>query len=365
MANLIAIPWVEMITVPMCLLSTLLTLVNATMGQIFFHFTILLLAPLWLFLKYLSSWQYVMWYHAMPSCFILMTSFMAAFLLLLPRGWPTRWMGVVWALPLFFPKLPSPEVGDIWLTVLDVGQGLSSVIRTAHHVLIYDTGPQFPNGFDAGEQVVLPFLRYSGIHFVDRMVISHGDNDHIGGSGSVLKSMSVGDVLTSVPNRFPTHRAWSCHEGQTWIWDRVTFEMLSPENGTPYEGNNSSCVLRVSHGHQAILLTGDIEKPQERWLLTHEGSPLRSTVMIAPHHGSRTSSSAAFVRAVSPRYVLFPVGYYNRYHFPASVVQQRYRVIGARTLSTAKSGAICLRLSTDDTMVVNVVDQQQYFWQRK
>ncbi len=364
-ANLIAIPWVEMITVPMCLLSTIFLFINHSMGSFLFQLTAYLLAPLWWLLKWLANLPDAVWHHTLQSPFLLLSSSVAVLLLLMPRGYPNRWLGLVWILPLFFPRVDRPETGAVWLTVLDVGQGLSSVIQTAHHALIYDTGPKFPGGFDAGNDVVVPYLRTAGITRVDALLVSHGDNDHSGGSQAILKQESVQRVLSSVPERFPGVNAEHCHVGQHWEWDGVGFEMLAPPVDEPYEGNNSSCVLRVRAHQQAILFVGDIEKPRERWLLEHYPQGLSATVLVAPHHGSNTSSSVAFVNAVSPRYVLFPVGYYNRYRFPKVKIVQRYQEQGARPLSTAEYGAICLRLSADDTMTINTAYQRDYFWQQR
>ena len=239
------------------------------------------------------------------------------------------------------------------------------MVRTQHHVLLYDAGPRSYGGFDAGQSVVLPYLTALGIHKIDTMMISHGDNDHIGGSKAVLAQMPVARILTSVPQRFKGFKAQHCRTGQAWRWDGVDFRVLSPPAGEAYQGNNSSCVLKVStYGKGGLLLVGDIEKPRERWLLQHVAAELPASVIVAPHHGSRTSSSALFVKQIGTKDVLFPVGYYNRYGFPRPEVMVRYQNEGARAFTSAHDGAIKVRISPGGDIRINTYNERQFFWQQ-
>lgn len=354
-ANTIAIPWVGMVIVPLCFLATIVSIFSVYLAHSLFWFGAQLLTPLWWWLEWLASWPHAVWHYAISPAWLFIPFMVSSLLLLAPSGWPGRWLGVVWALPLFFWKMPTPPPNAIWLTLLDVGQGLSALVQTAHHVLLYDAGPRSYGGFDAGQSVVVPYLETRHINHINVMMISHGDNDHIGGAKAVLARIHVDRVLTSVPWRFAA-RAAHCQAGQQWRWDGVTFQVLSPLPGEPYEDNNSSCVLKISSQKGAILLTGDIEKPRERWLL-QQGYGLRADVVVAPHHGSITSSTAGFVRAVRPEVVLFPVGYYNRYNFPSQRVVARYSAVGARMFTSARDGAIMVHIDPYGKIHVSMMNE--------
>jgi competence protein ComEC len=223
--------------------------------------------------------------------------------------------------------------------LLDVGQGLAATVQTHAHMLVFDTGPRFGKTFDTGAAVVEPFLRQQGVDTIDKLVVSHGDNDHIGGAASLLQHISVSETISSVPDRLPMTSAVGCHAGQSWEWDGVRFDMLSPF-GTLGNNNDNSCVLRVSAPDGSALLTGDIERPAEHVLAEHYGVLLKTDLLVAPHHGSLTSSSPAFLNLVTPSYVLIPVGYLNRYNFPNPEVLRRYRALGIQILDSANHGAI-------------------------
>ncbi len=344
LANLIAIPWVSFIIVPLCLLAACSFLFSPLAAQYLFLLAAKLLQPLWWLLSHFAAWPWAVWHTALSHLWLLAVASFGMLLLLAPRAFPARWLGLICGLPLLFYQPARPKLGEVWLTVLDVGQGLASVIETQHHVLIYDTGPKFTSGFNTGTSVVVPYLRWRGIKHLNLLMISHGDNDHIGGAGAVLQQFVHTPVLTSIPSRFPHAQVSKCHAGQHWQWDGVKFRVLYPLPGMPYRDNNSCCVLRIATRHQAILLTGDIERVVETYLLKHDAKQLSATVLVAPHHGSKTSSSLPFVDAVDPRYVVFAVGYYNRFGFPSPVVVGRYQRISAKTYSTAEMGAIRFKL---------------------
>ena len=259
--------------------------------------------------------------------------------ILLPRGMPGRLPATLLMLPLFVIAPAGIAAGDYDVTLLDVGQGLSAVVRTADHVLIYDTGPSFRSGSDTGQEVLIPYLRSQGIDALDRIVVSHGDNDHAGGLESLRQMYPDVPVLTGAMDRVPNARP--CMRGQRWDWDGVHFETLYPEMGNPLTGNDASCVLRVSGKGGSTLLVGDLMKKGEKRLLQLE-SQLRSDLLVAPHHGSNSSSTEPFVAAVSPRQVWFPVGYRNRWDFPKPEVEARYLPL-ATLADTAQDGALCMR----------------------
>lgn len=343
-SNVVAIPWVSFVIVPLCFLGTLSYFISHALAHVFFVAAAYGLQPLWWWLRYLTQWHGSVWYYSISSVWLLLITMSAVLLYLTPRSMLFKWMSCFAVLPLLWPRTVSLHQHEINMTVLDVGQGLSVLVQTAHHTLIYDAGPKSMTGFDAGQSVVLPFMLYQHISHLDRMMISHGDNDHIGGAYAILNRFPNTWVLTSVPGRFIHYHVTRCVAGQQWQWDGVIFKVLYPPQKMAYQGNNSSCVLRINTGKSALLLTGDIEKPAEQWLLAHQRRLLAADVLLAPHHGSRTSSTPAFIAAVAPHTVVISTGFYNRYHFPSVSVLRRYQQRGVKILNTAKSGAIQLKI---------------------
>jgi competence protein ComEC len=271
--------------------------------------------------------------------------------LLLPRGLPARWLGCMFLAPLLLLQPAAPSPGAVWFTLLDVGDGLAAVVRTAEHTLLYDAGPRFSSRFDAGSAVVVPFLRDVGVNSIDRIVLSHSDTDHRGGVEAVLNELEVGSVISGEPNEITLRRPLTdCAEIDAWHWDGVDFQILHPRPGRKWRGNNASCTLRVSNAAGSILLPGDIQKRAERHLVAQQPELLDSDVVVIPHHGSNTSSSAGFVAAISPQYALVSTGYGNRYGFPKPQVVQRWQGAGAEIISTVTSGAVEIRLQKDGTL---------------
>jgi len=359
LANLLAVPWVSLVTVPLTLLGTLLSGVLPGLAGWLLGLADGSLEGLWWILQWLSDWPRSVWRQAPLAPWAVAAAVVGVIWLLAPRGLPARWVGLVWLLPLAFTRAPGIAQGEALFTLLDVGQGLAAVVQTREHVLVFDTGPRFSSGFNTGEAVVAPYLRARGIGEVDLLVVSHGDNDHRGGVSGLADQIAIRHSFSSVPQRLPGLDAQHCRAGMAWQWDGVRFRFLNPDGDDPgagRRGNNQSCVLRVQAGDDAVLLTGDIERGAERQLLARarentDDSP-RARVLVAPHHGSKTSSSDAFLRAVDPQLALFPVGYRNRYGFPRPEVLARYHALGVRTLDSAGSGAIALRLGARDGLQV-------------
>jgi competence protein ComEC len=364
-ANLIAIPFIGFLILPLSLLGSLLSLVSAVLGKLILIFAEQLLELLWKMLHFFSEIPLAQYYAYLPNRWILVSSLIGLLLLLAPKGMPTRYLGFIWILPLFFWDSQKLQFGDIWIHLLDVGQGLASVVRTQHHVLIYDTGPRLSPSFDAGKLVVLPFLQTMGVQKVNMMVISHGDNDHSGGAMIILKQIQVDKVLSSVPKKFLPKIANLCEEKMHWQWDGVSFEILYPPKNHHYLGNNSSCVLKISNHLQSILLVGDIEKAAENYLVRTKQKDLQSTALIVPHHGSKTSSSIEFLNLVQPIYALFPTGFCNRFKFPHKIVLDRYQRLGSKIYNTAKEGAITLKLNalSNSIQTETYYEKNHHFWQ--
>ncbi len=363
LANLVAVPWVSFVVVPLVLAGTALLLLWPFLGYWFLSGALLALQGLWNFLEPLAAWPGAVWHQTAPAPWMGACAFVGAALLLMPRGVPGRALGLLWMSPLLWAGQDRPPPGEAWFTLLDVGQGLSAVVRTHAHALVFDAGPALHPRFDTGSSVVVPFLYHEGVRRIDMLMVSHGDNDHIGGAASVLREFPVGSVLSSVPGRLAYAGARPCEAGQRWRWDDVDFEVLHPPPGEFSSANNSSCVLRVAAAAGAsLLLTGDIEARAEQELLRTRPAALRAGALVAPHHGSRTSSTPAFIAAVAPHYVFYPVGYRNRFHHPHPGVRERYREAGAAAFSTDADGAIEWRLGAEPAAPVGYRRAHRHYW---
>lgn len=342
LANLAAVPWVANIVVPLVLLGTALQPLSVELSTMSFRWGAGSLALIWPAIEWLAELDWIYGVTRAPSLWMVGAALLGATVLLLPRGAPVRWLGVVGFLPLVLVASPVPVPGAIEFTLLDVGQGLAAVVRTHDRVLVYDVGPRYGARFDAGEAVLVPFLKSKGVKSIDVLVLSHGDNDHVGGLRSVLAEVEVKRVLSNDAELVPD--ALPCLADTAWRWGEVDFELLFPVDALGAEGNNRSCVLRVSSRAGSILLPGDIEWQAERDLVSNKRSVLRSDILVVPHHGSRTSSSPRFLDAVQPSHALFAVGYANRFGFPRPSVRDRYRARAIQTYDSARHGAISFTL---------------------
>jgi competence protein ComEC len=378
-ANLIAVPWMSLVSVPLTLLGSVSVFVFPAVGTALLHAAAWSITVLWPLLVSLATLPIAQWSQHTPPVWTLVTGIAGALWLLMPRGIPARWIGIMGLLPMLFISPPRPNWGGVWLTLLDVGQGLAAVVRTADHVLVYDTGPRFSTHFDTGKAVVVPFLREQGVAHIDTLLISHGDNDHIGGAQSIMEHFPVQRVISGVAqdllqkdltNKDATlPPTLSCTYNQNWQWDGVRFDIVYPPPGNlgQNKANNGSCVLRIKNSAGSVLLTGDIEKFAENYLLEHAPRAVNADILVVPHHGSETSSTWPFVRAVRPKYALFPVGYRNRFGFPKAPVIRRYERIQAKMLDTARHGAIQLRLTADQGILPPETYRQTggYYWTRQ
>ncbi len=275
-----------------------------------------------------------LWFAASPSPQAGGLFLVAAALFFAPRGLPFKLLATLCLLPLLWPKNLAPGRG-FELAALDVGQGLAVVVRTANHALLFDAGPAFEDGFDAGESVVAPYLLSEGVRELDLMMISHTDNDHRGGAPAVRRLMKVNKEMGALAGE-------SCNRGQNWAWDGVHFEVLNgPAPGL--SKNNGGCVLKIESAGFSALLPADIEKKAEARLVQEMPERLRADVLIAPHHGSKTSSTDEFVAAVHPKLVIYGAGWRNHFQHPRPEVVARYDGIGAQQYITGNLGALTVQ----------------------
>jgi len=345
-ANAVAIPVVSLVVVPLTLAGMLLPL------DFVLYVAHGIMEACGRLLEWMSTVPAAVWQQHAPPAWSVPIAVCGALWLLLPYGFPARWLGAICLLPLFLAPRPELAEGDLRLTVLDVGQGLAVVAQTRSHALLYDTGPAFGPEADSGNRIVVPFLRAAGIARLDGLVVSHDDIDHTGGALSVLRALPVDWLLTSLPDMDPlplmAQRPFRCFAGQDWQWDGVRFEVLYPERASyddaSLKDNERSCVVKITAPGGTVLLPADIERRGESTLLQAMPDALRAAVLVAPHQGSRTSSSADFVAQVNPDVVIFPVGYRNRFGHPHEMVVDRYRALGSRIYRTDRDGALTLTI---------------------
>ncbi|MEO8524051.1 MAG: DNA internalization-related competence protein ComEC/Rec2 [Caldimonas sp.] len=338
LANIVAIPVVTLFITPLALLGTVVSPLWSLGG--------VAVQTLDLFLATLSSIPGAVWVVPAAPLWAQLAGLAAAALLVLPLPWRARLLALPLALGLLLPPRELPREGSFDLVAADVGQGMAVLVRTRSHVLLFDAGPQYSRESDAGQRVLVPLLRARGDEHIDLLVLSHRDLDHVGGAQAVLGALGVDALSSSLEPGHPilsaARRAGRCEAGQRWTWDGVDFAVLRPTAGD-YEralkSNAMSCVIRVSGGGRSALLTGDIEREQEALLVAEHGPALQSDVLIAPHHGSRTSSSAIFLDAVAPKLAVFQAGYRNRFGHPATDVLARYRTRGIAIVASPDCGA--------------------------
>lgn len=354
LANLVAIPWWSLVVVPLSLLGTALEAVHAGAGAWPWRLAAGAFDLSWPLFEWLAHTPLALFWLPQPAWFALPLALAGGFWLLLPRGVPGKPLALLLWLPLLWPQRGLPRPGTVELQVLDVGQGLSVLVRTAHHALLYDMGAARGGGFDAGADVVVPALHALGVRRLDVAVVSHGDNDHAGGFAGVARVFPPGEVLAPpgmplLERREPrlirsksiaaSAAPTRCTSGLRWSWDGVDFRFLHPGPYFPYLDNESSCVLRIEAGGRVALLPGDIGEVVERMLVRAQRPALRADVVLVPHHGSGSGSEPGFVAATQARWALVSAGYRNRFGHPKPEVVARWKSEGATVVATFDSGA--------------------------
>lgn len=365
LANAFAIPIISLIVTPLALLGAILP------------WDILLLAShavmsgCMALLQWCSRLPVAVWQQHAPPAWTVLLALAGVVWALLPRGVPLRWFGAMAMLPMLLLLPPPPRPGELRLTVLDVGQGLAVVAQTAHHALLYDAGPRYSEEADSGNRIILPYLRGAGIGRLDGMVITHDDIDHTGGVASVLQGIAVGWLASSLPAGHPVladaRQPLPCFGGQTWQWDGVRFAMLHPgwdSYAIPeLKDNARGCTLKISSPYGSALLPADIEARSEQQLLERVPESLPADILVAPHHGSLTSSTPEFIAQVQPRATIFTVGYRNRFGHPKPAVLERYLAAQSRIYRSDQEGAVLIDFSHAGIVIRPWRREAPRYWQ--
>ncbi len=366
LANAFAIPVISLVVVPLTLAGAILPL----------DFPLLLahqvMAWCMAALEWLGRMPEAVWQQHAPPVWTVLAAALGILWLLLPRGFPARWLGAAGLAPMFMVLPLPPGKGELRLAVLDVGQGLAVVAQTEKHALLYDTGPRYTADADSGSRIVVPYLRAAGIKRLDGLIVTHDDSDHSGGAVSVLDAVPVGWLASSLPAGSPilphAGKSLPCFAGQSWEWDGVRFEMLHPGLESYADerlrNNARGCTLKITSPYGSVLLPADIERESEAEILTRSPGALAATLLVAPHHGSKTSSTEAFIRQVDPAIVIFTAGYRNHFGHPKPEVVARYRALGSRLYRSDRDGAVLLSFERQSGVTLRTWRQERRrYWQ--
>ncbi len=372
-ANLIAVPLMSLVVVPITLAAAGFSFISETIAGIVFNWLVYPLDILFEYLNVLDNISQSV-FHIAGFSLLAGSLLFAGLWLLMPKGWPGRAFGLLLFLPLVFTQPDKPEHGTIRLTMLDVGQGLAMVVQTRTHSLVFDTGDNYSQQFNMADSVIIPFLNYRGISRIDRLIISHTDRDHAGSFQPLYEGVSIQSVISGEADSplFKGYPVKACQSGQNWVWDGVRFEILSPwlkkdlTTESIKNNNNLSCVLLITTSSKTrYLLTGDIQKQVERQLLI-KYPDLKVDVLQVPHHGSKTSSGIAFINQLEPQMALFSHGYRNRFRHPSEKVVQKYKKKAVKIYTTV-NGAIDIQpdITNNSLSVIQYRELKQRFWHRQ
>ena len=369
-ANFLAIPIITFFVVPCLILAALCHFTFKSMEDIF-------LSCAEAGMSFVHEWLNFLLVHGAGKFNPLVTinssaiilAVISVFLILLPAGLSKKFLGIAGL--LFAVIIPLKKIPDLQMLVFDVGQGTSVLIRTPNHQLLYDTGPLYTENFDAGSGIIVPYLQAQGLRKLDRLVVSHNDQDHSGGLDGVLSTTEIDTLWMGEPEKYHPQvnmlstiknpPAESCHTQVPWTWDSVNFEFITYPIDTAAKANNHSCVLSIEYKGHKILLTGDIEKEVERILLA-QNSLAPVDILLAPHHGSHTSSTPGFVAQVQPHYVIYSAGFHNQHGHPHQDIQARYQEIGSIPLNTALGGAIEFIWNSDGNQLIEYRQAARRYW---
>lgn len=348
-ANILAVPWMSVTSIPLCLLSVILLPISESASTLLYQLALMSTDILWQWLCFLAeqSWGVINLSFYQVVLFSLLVVLIAIQSFVPNKGKLLAFVFVICLSTLFIKYQQGREYWTV--SVLDVGQGLSVVIEKNNSAIVYDTGANYPSGFNMAEASILPYLKHQGITALDTLIISHSDNDHAGGTSILKDALPIKNIIANDPSLQGNSQ---CKKGDSFIWQALTFSILWPLDSSQYLGdeNDDSCVVHITDGDNSVLLTGDISKKIEKILLSNTtGSKrLNADIIVAPHHGSKTSSSKDFINAVAPSYVVFSTGFMNRWNMPAKEVKQRYFDQNVSAFNTAEDGMIQFRLKPNE-----------------
>jgi competence protein ComEC len=371
-ANIVAVPWMSFTAIPLCLLSVVAMPFSEPLAIFFLELSIISLDSIWQWLEFLAQQQAlfidVSHQALMIIIFICGLSFISYFLSL-PKMHIAALMFIS-SLIIMYYKSSHQKSNDWQVNVLDVGQGLSVVIERNGKVILYDTGASYPSGFNLAESVVLPYFQYKGIETIDQLILSHTDSDHAGGLTFIDEQVIAGKIAVNEmkfndkDNEYDKYaRKKSCKKGDGFIWQGLRFNVLWPKVIQGKE-NDNSCVINITDGKYSVLLTGDISRKVEKILVSDStiAEQLKANVIIAPHHGSKTSSSSRFIEAVSPDAVIFSAGYLNRWHMPNKAVLKRYQEFNVTPYSTAEQGMVVIKIAEQGLEIESYREHIKPYW---
>jgi competence protein ComEC len=338
-ANLIAIPWVSLLVVPVLLVASVMVVAAIPGSESMIQLGEFLLYAIWRVLERLADLDMILTSGG-AGLLSQLVAILGAIILLVPRGLVPRWIGVVLLLPVFLPLHDDLTRGSFELSVLDVGQGLAIAVRTSEHTLLYDAGPRYGERFDTGREIVVPFLRSKGIHVIDDLVLSHGDIDHAGGVAAVMDAFTVARTRGLTVD--------SCRAAEVILEGAVSMVLLGQPPGS--SSNDRSCILLIEAAGFAVLLPGDIEEVGESYVMNLD---VEADLVVAPHHGSASSSGPGFLNQLKPKFAVFSTGYGNRFGHPDASVMRRYHLRGVRLYNTADDGAVTLTYHPGELPEIN------------
>ena len=382
LVNLVAIPMVSLLIMPAIFMSAFIMVLLPWLEPVFLGSLDLLLSGFWWFLEAASELKLPI---IRPDLAVL---FGAALVIPLALTLPFSgfrlavvfsvllWLEAVWGLSPQQSTSGNVSVAHPEIRVWDVGQGLSVLVRQGDRVLLYDTGPELEGVYSAAESVLVPNLKALGIQRIDALVISHDDKDHSGGIPLLLEEFEIRAIVSGEPLRLKNRigipaglKVHSCVEGVA-AFTAKGLMASGWQFGDSLEGNDASCVVILSFndGAQDLILGGDISAQAEQIFLQQNPELIeaksRYRVVLAPHHGSKTSSSSAWVKQLAPDLTVFTAGYRHRYGHPHPEVVERYRQAGSRLLNTATSGAIQL-VFRPGNVEIKEARQSARFWIEK
>ena len=360
LANLVAIPYISFIVLPICFLATIFVPISESISSLLITVADNLFELFMLSASYIKTFNIFQWFHR-PPIWAYIPAVVGAIALVVLTGVRKKLLAMILLLSLTATPDEVIKHGAFQAQFLDVGQGLSVVIHTRRHTLVFDAGAAYASGFDLGKAVVVPYLHYKNINHLDALIISHSDNDHSGGAKSILDSFSAKDKYLGGGDTKIGFR--SCQYGMQWNWDGINFKFLYPFKDTQLKGNDASCVLKVENAQHSLLIASDIEKVAENDLISRIPEALKNHVMLVPHHGSLTSSTDQFVDQSNPNIAIISSGYQNRFSFPKAEVVARYQQIGAKIYNTATSGAIQVDFETSGQINISQYRQiHKKYW---